>query len=185
MYVQISSNGLISFGESYTVYIPSKFPINRKVVAPYWTDIDLRNQGEVRFFVIEESELQSQVDTFISCMKNVQFVSAWILAVRWIDTCPLEDPTCNLGNSFQALVATDGIHSFTVFTFKCGELNWIRSSRASIGFSSSNDIFFNHQLSLQPSVNNISCLNNSTTPWSNVVYDISHSEQLYHNNNTE
>ena len=76
-------------------------------------------------------------------------------------------------SNFQVVVATNGVQSYVVFTYRCGELNWIGGSHAaSIGFSSSSTSFANHPLSRQTSVNNISCLNQQCPPWSNVVYQI-------------
>ena len=77
------------------------------------------------------------------------------------------------GNNFQVIVFTDGLQSYAVFTYQCGELNWIGSSRgAVVGFSASNTFFTNHPLSNQPNINDISCNNQQCPPWSNVVYKI-------------
>ena len=69
------------------------------------------------------------------------------------------------------VLATDGIQSFAVFTYKCGELNWSHN-RASIGFSASSSVFANHRLSRLLNVNDIACLESPSPPWSNVVYQI-------------
>ena len=70
-------------------------------------------------------------------------------------------------NSFQAvLTSSEGI-SFAIFTYKCGSLNWV-NNRASIGYNAGMD-FFNHDLSRSIDVNDIACLNQPLTPWSNVI----------------
>ena len=74
-------------------------------------------------------------------------------------------------NNFQVVLAIDGIQSFAVFTYKCGELNWSHN-RASIGFSASSSVFANHRLSRLLNVNDIACLESPSPPWSNVVYQI-------------
>ena len=68
-------------------------------------------------------------------------------------------------------MATDGDQSYAVFTYQCGELNWVRN-RASIGFSAGPNLFANHPLSRQPNVNDIACVNQTCSPWTNVVYRI-------------
>ena len=78
---------------------------------------------------------------------------------------------CIQKNNFQVVLATDGIKSFAVFTYKCGELNWSHN-RASIGFSASSSVFANHRLSQLLNVNDIACLESPSPPWSNVVYQI-------------
>ena len=70
------------------------------------------------------------------------------------------------------MIATDGLASYAIFTYKCGELNWLWSKYATIGFSITQDFYANHYLSKNSNVNNISCLNSPTSEWSNVVYHI-------------
>ena len=85
-------------------------------------------------------------------------------------------------NNFQVILFTDGIQSYAVFTYQCGELNWIGSSRgAVIGFSASSTLFANHPLSRKPNVNDISCRNQMCSPWSNVVYQINKNLGIYTN----
>ena len=69
------------------------------------------------------------------------------------------------------MIATDGLDSYAIFTYKCGELNWSNYATI-IGFSITQDFYANHYLSITPNVNNISCLNSPTSEWSNVVYHI-------------
>ena len=68
-------------------------------------------------------------------------------------------------------MATDGVLSYAIFTYHCGSLNWISSS-TSIGFSITQDLFANHDLSLTPSVNDIACTGNSA--WSNIIYQVAY-----------
>ena len=70
------------------------------------------------------------------------------------------------------MIATDGLDSYAIFTYKCGELNWLRSNYATIGFSITQDFYANHYLSITANVNNISCLNSPNSEWSSVVYHI-------------
>ena len=69
-------------------------------------------------------------------------------------------------------MATDGNNSYTVFTYQCGELNWVQGASASIGFSAGRNLFANHPLSRQPNVNDIACINQTCSGWTNVVYRI-------------
>ena len=78
------------------------------------------------------------------------------------------------------MLASSNQTSFAVFTYKCGLLNWIRN-KASIGFSSGEDFFFNHPLSKLPNVNNIACLNQILTPWSNVVFNSKNGKCMNYN----
>jgi len=101
MYVnpQVSTNGLISFNNSYTAYIPKTFPISEQVVAPYWDDSDTRKKGFVRYAVITKDNatlscLLDHTSNFISSQKSVDFKASWMLVARWVDLCPYGDNDC-------------------------------------------------------------------------------------------
>ena len=101
MYVnpQVSTNGLISFSNPYTAYIPLTFPIPNQVVAPYWDDSDTRKKGFVRYAVITEDNvtlscLLNFTSGFISSREGVDFEASWVLVARWVDLCPYRDNQC-------------------------------------------------------------------------------------------
>ena len=103
MLIQISSNGLISFGTSYTAFRPQTFPIPQRVVAPYWDDLDLRVKGEVRYTVITaanstQSHLLTTANEFISSVEDTEFTAEWMLVAYWVDVCPFGDQTCTQVN---------------------------------------------------------------------------------------
>ena len=50
-------------------------------------------------------------------------------------------------------------------------MNWSKRN-AGIGYSAGDDFFMNHILSRQGNVNDIACLNQPNSPWSNVVYKV-------------
>ena len=78
-------------------------------------------------------------------------------------------------NSYQVVIVTDGVESYAVFTYKCGELNWSSIlGSAAVGYSAGNNSFANHPLSQSSNVNSIACLN-SPSPWSNVIYHLTQS----------
>ena len=99
-YMQVSSNGLISFGTSFTSFIPQTFPIFVNVVAPYWDDTDTRIKGVVRFDVITPSHptlsclLELASDLIREEYVDVDFKASWLLVARWIDVCPFLDNRC-------------------------------------------------------------------------------------------
>ena len=62
---------------------------------------------------------------------------------------------------------TDGTHSYTVFTYKCGLLEW--GSGATIGFNAPGGFYDNHELSFP----GLDCVNEPASVWSNIVYLLS------------
>ena len=101
MYVnpQVSTNGLISFSNPYTAYIPRTFPISNIVVAPYWDDSDTTVKGFVRYAVITDNHptlscLLNVTSHFISSKEGVHFEASWVLVARWVDLCPYLNNKC-------------------------------------------------------------------------------------------
>ena len=85
-FLQISTNGFISFRFSYNSFIPQRFPVRyQRIVAPYWTDIDLSKGGRAIYDVITSGSLLQPVNNFISCDQSMRFGGIMMLAVRFIN----------------------------------------------------------------------------------------------------
>ena len=87
-------------------------------------------------------------------------------------------------NTFQAIIITDSIETYTVFSYNCDFLQWTGYWRhAVVGYSVQTaysflnfDRYVNHPLSFRSSVGNIACQNMADNiPWSNIVYKIGES----------
>ena len=99
IHIQISRNGLISFGNRFTSRVPRSFPIPLNVIAPYWAGIDLRNKGVVRYATVTRSHptlscLLDLTNDLIEKLENVEFNATWVLVARWIDVCPYGGSSC-------------------------------------------------------------------------------------------
>ena len=109
MPLQITSNGLICFGTPYTAYNPRQFPIEQKVIAPYWDDIDLSHKGLVLFASLIQGQKSRLSDVATRAIFDIvndylsdtvirgttRFRAHWILAARWIDVCPFGNAECS------------------------------------------------------------------------------------------
>lgn len=71
-------------------------------------------------------------------------------------------------NTFQAIIITDGRKSYSIYTYKCGDLFWPES--AIIGFNAPLMDFINDPHSGN-SAHIIACIHFSSL-WSNIVYDL-------------
>ena len=60
-----------------------------------------------------------------------------------------------------------------MYTYKCGDLTYL--GEASIGFVTTDGLFANHFATIRGKAQSIACLNMPSTPWVNVVYDITRS----------
>ena len=88
---QVSSNGLFSFGSAYNGWITHTFSQDSSrdyVVAPFWSDIDLRIAGSVLFqdFTTGEAQLDT-VSQFIRAQMKNSFSGTWMLVAYW-DSVP-------------------------------------------------------------------------------------------------
>ena len=99
MFIQISSNGLISLGTSFISHKPLTFPISTKVIAPYWTDIDLDERGQINYILVTTQSNDTigsiaLVNNFLASNISVSFSADWILVAQWVEVCPWEDSNC-------------------------------------------------------------------------------------------
>ena len=72
-------------------------------------------------------------------------------------------------NTFQAVVITDFTTTYSVFIYKCRNLQY--SASATIGFTSYDDLFENHRLSGY-NARNIACINSGQSNWVNLIYKL-------------
>ena len=70
-------------------------------------------------------------------------------------------------NTFQAILITDGVYSYTIFTYKCGLMGW--DNGAIIGYNAAGESFANHD----PSTSDIACLNSPDSDYYNAIYLLS------------
>ena len=98
----MSENGAISFEQEWKYFIPHRFPSNSKeimqhlVIAPFWSDNDIRSEGAVRYaFYSKEGEsalgaaLLANLTTYIrSLNKDPDFEGRWMLVAHWDSVHP-------------------------------------------------------------------------------------------------
>ena len=60
-------------------------------------------------------------------------------------------------NTYQGILITDGVNSYTVFTYLCGEMQWSRG--ATIGYNAAGDFYFNHPFTGTENAHTIACEN--------------------------
>ncbi len=84
--VQISSNGLFSFGSAYTVHSATNFSSSTRdyLVAPFWGDVDLRLAGRVEYntYTTGQSEL-NKVRSYIRSQTGNSLSATWMLVAYW------------------------------------------------------------------------------------------------------
>ena len=74
-------------------------------------------------------------------------------------------------NSFQAILITNGMKSYAVFTYKCSSMAW--AVQPTIGFNAGGTLYYNHPLTGENYAFNIGCVHTGeSNDTNNVVYDL-------------
>ena len=101
----MSTNGAISFGTGWFFWTPQPFPTtafftrNSYVVAPFWSDNDIRINGSIRYEVhsrvagpnTTSTRLLNEVSSFIINQRNLtadSFQGQWMLVAEWNEVHP-------------------------------------------------------------------------------------------------
>ena len=77
-------------------------------------------------------------------------------------------------NTYEGVIISDGIRTYAVYTHHCDLLEWAGfGNNAVVGYSLRGTYFANHPLSGLEEVEDIGCLNQSRSDWTNLVYRLS------------
>ena len=69
-------------------------------------------------------------------------------------------------------MVTDGIDSFAIFIYQCGDLQWPEHGWATVGFGAGYEFVSNHWLSGTPNVTSIACLNTPDDQFYSLLYKL-------------
>ncbi|CAL8252359.1 unnamed protein product [Merluccius merluccius] len=131
----VNNNGLVSFLREVSQFTPVAFPIagDRRVVAPFWADVDNRRAGEVFYREsLDPVTLQratSDIRTYYSEFPN--FLATWVLVSTWHRVTFFGGSSVTPVNTFQVVLITDGELSFTIFQYN--NITWTTGMHASSG----------------------------------------------------
>ena len=89
---------MISFSRPFYYWHPSPFPgyhylRNFYVVAPYWTDHDIRSDGEVYYEVLEKgysknNKVLNRVNQYIKLTTGSDFIGTFMILAEWHNVHP-------------------------------------------------------------------------------------------------
>uniref|UniRef100_A0A3B4AQ58 Sushi, nidogen and EGF-like domain-containing protein 1 n=1 Tax=Periophthalmus magnuspinnatus TaxID=409849 RepID=A0A3B4AQ58_9GOBI len=131
----VNNNGLVSFLREVSQFTPVAFPISgdRRVVAPFWADVDNRRAGRVFYRESLESDIlnraSNDVRTYFSEFPN--FNASWVLISTWYTVTFFGGNSKTPVNTFQVVLITDGELSFTIFQYH--NITWTTGMHATSG----------------------------------------------------
>ena len=97
--VQVATNGILSFGVPFYNAEPYAFPSDFSdiaslyLIAPFWSDVDIRREGSV-FYEVHTTEnaasedLLGDVSAFVSNYTGNDFQGSWMLIAQWDEVHP-------------------------------------------------------------------------------------------------
>ncbi|XP_030835520.1 sushi domain-containing protein 2-like [Strongylocentrotus purpuratus] len=126
----VNNNGVISFLAGVSQYTSVPFPLadGRRLLTPFWADIDTRNGGTLSYRQVlrfaQNDGMFLEADGIIraSFVEMRDFMSSWMYIATWDRVAFFGASDTSIRNSFQAVMVTDGRYSFAIFNY--GDINW-------------------------------------------------------------
>jgi len=85
--IQVDNNGLLSFLQGVSQFTPEAFTLpgdNRKVIAPFWADVDTSGIGTICFIVTINSSLLARArDEIATFLIQKDFSPAYLFIASW------------------------------------------------------------------------------------------------------
>ena len=80
---------MISFLVQVSQYTPASFPLgdSRRLVAPFWADVDTRNGGQVFYRETTDSQLLKRAtnDVTATFVDHRKFKATWLFVATWYE----------------------------------------------------------------------------------------------------
>ncbi|XP_033733509.1 mucin-like protein [Pecten maximus] len=128
----VNTNGAISFQQTLNQFTPAPFPLNdhRSIVSPFWADVDIRNGGTVWYRETTAPDILQLATNEIRLYNPDQlyFHASWVFIPTWDNVAFYGASSVGRTkrNTFQAVLITNGLHSFTVFNY--AKVTWTTGS---------------------------------------------------------
>ncbi|XP_078360273.1 sushi domain-containing protein 2-like isoform X2 [Oculina patagonica] len=131
----VNTNGVISFLVQVSQYTPDAFPLgdNRRLVAPFWADVNTGIGGDVFYRETTDPNLLQQAsdDVTATFVDQRKFKATWLLIATWYEVAfyGAGGNYTNKRNNFQAVLITNGRHSFVIFNYN--KITWTTGTASS------------------------------------------------------
>jgi hypothetical protein len=85
----VNTNGVISFLRQVSQYTPDPFPLgsDRRLIAPFWADVDTRKGGVVYYRETQDLAIRIRVSNEIRkyFVRQRKFSAKWVIIVTWLN----------------------------------------------------------------------------------------------------
>ena len=83
--MQVSTNGVVSFGATFTDYDSRPFPLSTSdiLIAPFWDDSKVKIGGQILFRLSDNQTLLNKVGSTINETLEFDFTPTMLFIVTW------------------------------------------------------------------------------------------------------
>uniref|UniRef100_A0A3B4VL49 NIDO domain-containing protein n=1 Tax=Seriola dumerili TaxID=41447 RepID=A0A3B4VL49_SERDU len=116
--IYVNHNGHLTFNASWSRYIPLRFPNHgsRDIIAPFWTDLDNRGNGQVIYNQYTNGNVLQQATQDINAyFPGLHFNANWVFVATWYQVAYY--PITNTQTTVQAVLISGGHYSFVLMNY--------------------------------------------------------------------
>uniref|UniRef100_A0A3P8T4I3 Si:ch211-182p11.1 n=1 Tax=Amphiprion percula TaxID=161767 RepID=A0A3P8T4I3_AMPPE len=116
--IYVNHNGHLTFNAPWYSYIPQRFPMygSRDIIAPFWTDIDIRRNGQINYTQYTNGTVLQQATRDINTyFPELNFTATLVFVATWYQVPYF--PYSGTQTTFQAVLISDGRYSFVLMNY--------------------------------------------------------------------
>ncbi|XP_026018809.1 alpha-tectorin-like [Astatotilapia calliptera] len=116
--IYVNHNGHLTFDASWSSYTPQLFPMygSRDIIAPFWTDLDNRVNGQIYYKQYTSgSVLQQATQDINQYFPGLNFNANWVFVATWFEVAYY--PTSGTRTTVQAVLISGGQYSFVLMNY--------------------------------------------------------------------
>ncbi|XP_065327650.1 alpha-tectorin-like [Pelmatolapia mariae] len=116
--IYVNHNGHLTFDAPWSSYTPQLFPMygSRDIIAPFWTDLDNRGNGQIYYNQYTSgSVLQQATQDINQYFPGLNFNANWVFVATWFEVAYY--PTSGTRTTVQAVLISGGQYSFVLMNY--------------------------------------------------------------------
>ncbi|XP_051274593.1 alpha-tectorin-like isoform X1 [Dicentrarchus labrax] len=116
--IYVNHNGHLTFSAPWSNFVPQRFPMygSRDIIAPFWTDLDNRGNGQVYYNQYTSgSVLQQATQDINEYFPELNFNAAWVFVATWYEVAYY--PVTGTRTTVQAVLISGGQYSFMLMNY--------------------------------------------------------------------
>ncbi|KAK2820378.1 hypothetical protein Q5P01_023337 [Channa striata] len=116
--IYVNHNGHLTFDFPLSAFRPEMFPVygQRDIIAPFWTDLDNRGNGEIYYNQYTSGSVLQQATRDINTyFPSINFNANWVFVATWYEVAYF--PFSGTRTTVQAVLISGGQNSFMLLNY--------------------------------------------------------------------